>query len=142
MKEISFVMIKPGFLEHEAEIVKRLEKIGTITKRQKMQLNDAILEAHYAEHIGKSFYGELTKYMSSGAVVGFQVEGEEGLIGKIREIVGATKNPAVGTIRHDFGIGEITRNVIHASDSPEAGRAECERMFDNAKTYNIEIIED
>lgn len=142
MKEISFVMIKPGFLEHEAEIVKRLETVGTITKRQKMQLNDAILEAHYAEHIGKSFYAELVKYMSSGAVVGFQVEGEEGLITRIREIVGATKNPAVGTIRHDFGIGEITRNVIHASDSPEAGRAECERMFDNAKSYYIEIIED
>ena len=142
MKEISYVMIKPGFLQHEDAIVERLNKVGTITKRQKMQLNDAILEAHYAEHVGKGFYAELVEYMKSGEVVGFQVEGEEGLIAKIREIVGATKNPAEGTIRYDFGVGEITRNVIHASDSPEAGKAECQRMFDDAKKYAITIIED
>ena len=69
--------------------------------------------------------------MKSGEVVGFQVEGEEGLIGKIRELVGATKNPAPGTIRHDFGIGEITRNVVHASDSPTAGIKECNRIFND-----------
>ena len=142
MKEISYVMIKPGFLQHEDAIVERLNKVGTITKRQKMQLNDAILEAHYAEHVGKGFYADLVEYMKSGEVVGFQVEGEEGLIAKIREIVGATKNPAEGTIRYDFGVGEITRNVIHASDSPEAGKAECQRMFDDAKKYAITIIED
>ena len=106
-----------------------------------MLLNDNILSAHYAEHIGKSFYPELAGYMKSGEVIGYQVEGEEGLIARIREIVGATKNPAEGTIRYDFGVGEITRNVIHASDSPEAGKAECERMFDKAQEYNIEIIE-
>ncbi len=142
MKEISYVMIKPGFLQHEDAIVERLEKVGTITKRQKMLLNDNILSAHYAEHVGKSFYPELTEYMKSGEVIGYQVEGEEGLIARIREIVGATKNPAEGTIRHDFGVGEITRNVIHASDSLEAGKAECERMFDKAQEYKIEIIQD
>lgn len=141
MKEISYVMIKPGFLEHEDAIVKRIEKVGEITKRQKMLLNDDILSAHYAEHIGKSFYPELAEYMKSGMVIGYQVEGEEGLIGRIREIVGATKNPEAGTIRHDFGVGEITRNVIHASDSKEAGIAECKRMFDDAEKYHIEIVE-
>ena len=79
MKEISYVMIKPGFLQHESEIVKRLETVGTITKRQKMLLNDNILAAHYAEHVGKGFYAELVNYMKSGEVIGYQVEGEEGL---------------------------------------------------------------
>ena len=129
MKEISFVMIKPGFLDHEKEIVERLKKVGEITKRKQMRLSDELLAAHYAEHVGKPFYAGLCQYMKSGEVVGFQVEGEEGLIAKIRELVGATKNPAAGTIRHDFGIGEVTRNVIHASDSPKAGVTECERMF-------------
>ena len=142
MKEISYVMIKPGFLQHESEIVKRLETVGTITKRQKMLLNDSILAAHYAEHVGKGFYAELVNYMKSGEVIGYQVEGEEGLIGRIRTIVGSTKDPAEGTIRHDFGIGEITRNVIHASDSPAAGEAECERMFDKATEFGVQIIED
>ena len=129
MKEISFVMIKPGFLQHEKQIVERLQKVGTITKRKQMRLSDKILAQHYAEHVGKPFYAGLCEYMKSGEVIGFQVEGEEGLVAKIREIVGSTKNPAEGTIRHDFGIGEVTRNVIHASDSPKAGIEECERMF-------------
>lgn len=133
MKEKSFIMIKPGFTKYEKEIVERLNQVGKVTKRKKMLLNDKILSAHYAEHVGKSFYENLCNYMKSGEVIGFQVEGETGLIGKIREMVGATKDPAVGTIRHDFGIGEVTRNVIHASDSKESGEAECARMFGNTK---------
>ena len=137
--EKTFVMIKPGFLQYENEIVERISRVGKITKRQKMRLNDKILEAHYHEHIGKPFYENLCSYMKSGEVVGFQVEGEEGLVEKIRKIVGSTKNPEKGTIRYDFGIGEITRNVIHASDSPQSGAEECERMFEKSKQFNIEI---
>lgn len=129
MKEISYVMIKPGFLQHEEAIVERIKKVGTITKRKQLRLTDKILAGHYEEHVGKNFYPNLCEYMKSGDVIGFQVEGEEGLVAKIREIVGATKNPADGTIRKDFGIGETTRNVIHASDSPEAGIKECARIF-------------
>ncbi len=141
MKEISFVMIKPGFTAHEEAIVERLNKVGTIVKRQKMILNDAILQDHYHEHVGKDFYPEVANYMKSGEVIGFMVEGEEGLVARIRQIVGATKNPEAGTIRADFGIGEITRNVIHASDSPATGKEECERMFNNASKYNITILD-
>ena len=138
--EKSFVMIKPGFLEFEPQIVERLSKIGKITKRQKMKLNDEILAAHYHEHIGKPFYEGLCNYMKSGEVVGFQVEGEDGLVEKIREVVGSTKNPEKGTIRHDFGIGEITRNVIHASDSPKSGEEECNRLFEQINQFGIEIL--
>ena len=117
-----------------------MNTIGKITKRQKMRLNDEILAAHYHEHIGKPFYEGLCNYMKSGEVVGFQVEGEEGLVEKIREAVGSTKNPEKGTIRHDFGIGEITRNVIHASDSPKSGQEECNRMFEQINQFGIEIL--
>ncbi len=144
-KEISFVMIKPGFLKYEKEIVARLGKVGKITKRQCMRLNQEILNAHYAEHIGKGFFDELCDYMKSGNVVGFQVEGEPGLIGRIRDVVG--RNPLKkGDIRYDFGIrnedGELdkTKNVIHASDKPEAGIAECNRMFNEAQKYGVKII--
>lgn len=144
-KEISFVMIKPGFLKYEKEIVKRLSKVGKITKRQEMRLNQEILNDHYAEHIGKDFFNELCAYMKSGNVVGFQVEGEAGLIGRIRDIVG--RNPLKeGDIRYDFGLrnknGELdkTKNVVHASDKPEAGISECNRMFNEAQKYGVEII--
>lgn len=133
MQEKCFVMIKPGFLKYESQIVERLSKLGKITKRFQMKLTDVILNKHYEEHIGKPFFAELVNYMKSGEVIGFQVEGEEGLVKKIRECVGATKNPNPGTIRYDFGIGDVTKNVIHASDSPENGIKECKRMFDYAE---------
>lgn len=136
MKEKCFVMIKPGFLNYENEIVERLNKIGTITKKFQIKLTDEILNKHYEEHIGKPFFAELVNYMKSDEVVGFEVEGEEGLVKNIRECVGATKNPAPGTIRHDFGIGDVTKNVIHASDSPENGIKECQRMFDYVEMLN------
>ena len=139
--EVSFVMIKPGFLSYENEIVKRLNTVGKIVKRQKMRLNDEILKAHYSEHVGKPFYQGLCDYMKSGDVVGFMLEGEDGMVEKIRELVGSTKDPKPGTIRFDFGIGEVTRNVIHASDSPKSGKEECERMFNQAYKFNVNVTE-
>jgi len=134
------IIIKPGFEKNEKEIVARLSKYGKITKRQVMLLNDAILADHYAEHVGKEFYENLCQYMKSGPVVVFQLEGGEGCVKQVRKETGATRNPEVGTIRHDFGIGDTTRNVIHASDSPEAGIIECNRMFRDAKKYGVKIL--
>lgn len=124
--ERSLLIIKPGFIKHERDIVKMLEKNAAVkvTKKVKMKLDRELLAKHYAEHVEKPFYGELVDYMSSGEVVVMIAEGGNGSIQKIREVCGATKNPAEGTIRHKFGIGEITRNVIHSSDSPENGERE------------------
>ncbi len=129
--ERTYVMIKPGFLQHEAEIIKRIEGIGaTVAHKKIMQLDDEILNRHYAEHIGKGFFAELVNYMKSGEVLAMYVEREgENLVQDIRTIVGSTKDPAPGTIRHDFGIGEITRNVIHSSDSVESANRELGIFF-------------
>lgn len=131
-KQKTYVMIKPGFTEHEEQIVKRLEGIGAkVVARKTMLLNDDILNNHYAEHIGKEFFAGLVEYMKSGEVVGFYIEreSESDLISDVRRIVGATKNPEPGTIRYDFGIGEITRNVIHASDSDASAERELKIFF-------------
>ncbi len=133
--EKTYVMIKPGFLQHEAEIIKRIENIGaSVTHKKVMQLDDEILNRHYAEHIGKGFFAELVNYMKSGEVLAMCVEREgENLVQDIRTIVGSTKDPAPGTIRHDFGIGEITRNVIHSSDSIESASRELGIFFPELK---------
>lgn len=129
--EKSYVMIKPGFLQYEKQIEKRIEGIGAkVTHKKVMKLSDEILNRHYAEHIGKSFFVELCDYMKSGEVLAMCVEREgENLVQDIRTIVGSTKNPAPGTIRHDFGIGDVTRNVIHASDSKESAHRELNIFF-------------
>ena len=59
----------------------------------------------------------------------------ENAIAKIRELVGATKNPAEGTIRFDIpkqlGLElRVTQNVVHASDCVEAASEEIEIFKD------------
>ncbi len=129
--EKTYVMIKPGFLQYEEQIEKRIEGIGAkVTHKKVMQLNDEILNRHYAEHIHKKWFNELVDYMKSGKVLAMCVEREgENLVQDVRAIVGETSNPAPGTIRHDFGIGDVTRNVIHASDKKESAYRELNIFF-------------
>ena len=62
--ERSYVMIKPGFLKYENQIIERLNKIGAkVTHKKIMRLDDEILARHYAEHVGKDFYANLVDYM-------------------------------------------------------------------------------
>jgi nucleoside-diphosphate kinase len=67
--------------------------------------------------------------MASEPVVVMILQGT-GVIEKVRELLGptdSTKAPA-GTIRGDFG-ETVMVNVVHASDSPEAAKAEISRFF-------------
>ena len=87
--ERTYVMIKPGFLQHEDAIIARIEGIGAkVSHKKVMQLDDEILNRHYAEHIGKGFFAELVNYMKSGEVIAMYVEREgENLVQDIRTIV-------------------------------------------------------
>ena len=126
MKEQSLIIIKPGFIQNEQGITEMLTKKANvkIVKRAKMKLTKDLLYKHYEEHIGKPFFDELVNYMGSDDVIVMVAEGDEGAIKRIREVCGAAKNPAEGTIRAKYGIGEITRNVIHSSDSVLSGKRE------------------
>jgi nucleoside-diphosphate kinase len=52
------------------------------------------------------------------------------VIAKVRTLLGPTnsKEASKGTIRGDLGT-DMMRNVVHASDSPEAAAAEKARFF-------------
>ena len=138
MIETSYVMIKPEFANHSSvieEVEKRLENAG-LTIKEKAQIKYSADDAkqHYVAHVGKDFYPELEAYITSDVAYGMVVCGENA-IAQIREIVGATKNPAEGTIRHDIpkqlGLAlRITQNVVHASDCVEAAEQEI-KIFHN-----------
>lgn len=137
MKEISYVMVKPGFANNPSiidEITKRLFWKGqgipgiNLVKAGFIQYSVEDARKHYAEHVGKDFYPALEKYITSDIAFGMVLEGEDA-IARIREIVGSTKNPAEGTIRHDIpkmlGLElRVRENVVHASDSVEAAKRE------------------
>ncbi len=141
--ELACIILKPGFRQFEKAVVARFSEYGKVTKRAVMILNDAILADHYPHLIpliGEEGFRNVCDYMKSGPVTVLQFEGKKGCIKHLRKGTGATKDPEVGTIRYDFGIGDITRNVIHVSDSPEAGIIECNRMFRDAKKYGVKIL--
>lgn len=85
---------------------------------------------HYSALKEKPFFGELVDYMTSGKVYAMIVEGDENTINIIRTMMGATRNPAEGTIRYiipriyGFDPDDVTKNTIHGSDSPENAERE------------------
>ncbi len=131
-KEKSYVMVKPGFAEHQwviEEIKNRLHKAGLqIDEEGFVNYDKKHAREHYAEHVGKDFYPPLEKYITSGKAYGMIVSGPDAIL-KIRQMVGSTSNPQKGTIRADIpammGREVQTReNVIHASDSHASAKKE------------------
>ena len=143
MREISYVMVKPGFANDKSvinEIKKRLNKNGlNIVEEGYVRYDSDRAKKHYHEHIGKGFYDELENYITSDKVYGMKVEGESA-ISIIRKLIGSTKNPEVGTIRYDIPklLGmeiRMTENVVHASDCESASKEEL-AIFEELKMEN------
>lgn len=133
MSQRTLVLLKPDAVRRGlvGEILGRIEsKAGwTIAAMELRSLDRAVLEQHYAEHVGKPFYEPLMEFMSSGPVVSLVVEGERVIEG-VRALAGPTDPIAAspGSIRGDFGT--ITReNLVHASDSPESAEREIKIFF-------------
>jgi nucleoside-diphosphate kinase len=131
--EKTYVMLKPGVLQRRVlgEILQRIERKGLkIIGLKMMQIPQDRAETHYAEHDGKPFFGDLISYITSGPVVAFVVAGEDA-ISRVRLLAGATKveQAQPGTIRGDYA-AVTTKNIIHASDSPESADREIGLFFE------------
>ena len=133
MPQRSLVILKPDAVRRGlvGEIVSRIERKANwrLVALELRTLDQATLEQHYAEHVGKPFYEPLMEFMASGPSVALIVEGESVIEG-IRALAGKT-NPieaGPGTIRGDFAT--ITReNLIHASDSESSAEREIKIFF-------------
>ena len=104
------------------------------TKMLHLSLREA--EGFYAVHRERPFYGELTKFMSSGPVMVSVLEGDNA-INLHRDVMGAT-NPAQaaeGTIRKDFALS-IGENTVHGSDAPETAATEIAYFFASTEIVN------
>jgi len=132
MPERTFVMLKPDAVQRGlvGEIISRIERKGLkIIALKMIQVDRKLAERQYEIHRGKHFFEELVGFVSSSPVVVMVAEGEEA-IKVIRRMMGAT-NPfeaAPGTIRGDFGC-DLTKNLIHGSDSPETAQREIALFF-------------
>jgi nucleoside-diphosphate kinase len=94
--------------------------------------------------------GKLKKYLSSGPVVAMVWQGMHA-VAVVRKITGSTEPLVsdVGTIRGDLTIdsyqaadedGRVTRNIIHASGSPEEAKMEVDFWFKPEELINYRLV--
>ncbi|PAE16907.1 nucleoside-diphosphate kinase [Virgibacillus sp. 7505] len=130
--EKTFLMVKPDGVQRGliGEIVTRFEKKGLKLLAGKiMVVTEEQAKTHYIEHESKPFFGSLISYITSGPVFAMVWEGKDA-VALTRSMIGATKPTvaAPGTIRGDYAV-EMSRNLIHGSDSPESAEREIANMF-------------
>jgi nucleoside-diphosphate kinase len=130
----TFVMCKPDAVERGlvGEVIGRLERKGlTLVAAELRHVDEPFAERHYAEHQGKSFYGDLVGFITRSPVFAMVVEGpDENTYLLVRKVVGATKveDAEPGTIRGDYAT-ITTENLVHASDGHESAAREIALWF-------------
>ncbi|XP_030315557.1 nucleoside diphosphate kinase 3 isoform X2 [Calypte anna] len=130
--ERTFVAIKPDGVQRHlvGEIIRRFERKGLqLVGLKLLQASEELLREHYIALRDRPFYSRLVQYMSSGPVVAMVWQGLD-VVKTVRTMIGET-NPAEslpGTIRGDFCV-EVSKNVIHGSDSAESAGQEISLWF-------------
>ena len=129
----TLVIAKPDAVERglSGEIINRLERKGLrLVAAELRTLTAEVAQAHYAEHDGKPFFGELVTFITRSPVLIMVIEGPDDTYKAVRNLMGAT-NPvdaAPGTIRGDLAL-EMGENLVHGSDSNESAAREIEIFF-------------
>jgi nucleoside-diphosphate kinase len=130
--DTTLILLKPDCITkgHCGDVLQRFEKAGFRIRGCKMlQMSNALLHEHYAHIAAKPFFPEMEAFMSSSPIIAVALQAD-GVIEKVRALVGPTdsKKAAPGTIRGDFGV-DVMVNIVHASDSLDAAKAELARFF-------------
>ena len=134
--ERTLVLVKPDGVRRNliGEVIARIERKGySISNIRFLNADRALLEKHYAEHVGKPFYEPLVEFMLSGPIVALIAEGNRVIEG-FRSLAGAT-DPTVaapGTIRGDLARDQgtkVVQNIVHGSDSVESAEREIVLFF-------------
>lgn len=130
--ERTLILVKPDGVERGlvGEVLSRIERKGfKLVALELRTLDLQTARAHYGEHEGKPFFGELVDFITSGPLLAGVIEGEEA-IGAWRTMMGATKpaEATPGSIRADLAT-EMGRNIVHGSDSPASAEREIALFF-------------
>jgi nucleoside-diphosphate kinase len=142
--EKSLIIIKPDAVQRNlvGEIVSRFERKGLkIIGLKMIGVEDAVLEEHYAHIKDKPFFPGIRDFMKSSPVIVMALEGINA-VSAIRLLVGPTKawEANAGTIRGDFSLSTQS-NIVHASDSVEAGVLEISRFFAEDEIFSYTKID-
>lgn len=140
MANKTLAIIKPDAVSKEAigEILAQITEAGFKLLAFKItKISQAVAGEFYAVHKERPFYGDLLKYMTSGAIVPIALE-KDNAVEDFRKLIGATdpKKADEGTIRARFG-ENIEANAIHGSDSDENATREIGFFFSESELVEI-----
>ena len=133
MTERTLMLIKPDGVQRRliGDIIGRIERKGlTIVALELKNVDDALAQAHYAEHADKPFFASLLEFITSGPVLAAVLQGPRA-VAAFRQLAGGTdpvEKASPGTIRGDLGL-ETQFNLVHGSDSPESAAREIALWF-------------
>jgi len=138
--EYVLTLLKPDAVESGIgeEVLGRMVDAarGRVRTAQVLQMTPELVGAHYPHVVGKAFYPSIERYMLRSPVLAAVLEGTEGAIRRIREVLGATdpRLAARGTIRQRFGRVEDGDmfTVAHASEDQKSAWQEISRFFSEA----------
>jgi len=138
-EEKTLIIVKPDAIHRGlvGEITHRFERKGLkIVGMKMMDLEDVVLEAHYAHLKDKPFFEGLKKFMKSSPVIIMALSGINA-VSAVRLIVGPTKGHEAdaGSIRGDFSMSTQS-NIVHASDSVENAKDEIARFFKDDEIFS------
>jgi nucleoside-diphosphate kinase len=130
--ERTLCIIKPDGVKNNniGNIIAHIQKEGFKILGMKMvALNEKSGGKFYEVHKERPFYGELVKFMGSGACVPIALE-KENAIAEWRRVIGSTDpaEAAEGTIRKLYATSK-GENAVHGSDSVENGLREIAFFF-------------
>jgi nucleoside-diphosphate kinase len=132
MTQRTLVLLKPDAVRRGlvGEVLSRFEAKGlAIVAMEHRQIDAALADRHYTEHLDRDFYPPLREFVTSGPLVSMVLEGDEA-IEVVRAINGATdgRKAAPGTIRGDLSLSN-RENLVHGSDSAESAEREIAIWF-------------
>eukprot|EP00461_Guttulinopsis_vulgaris_P000814 UN00814 len=139
--ETTYVMVKSDGVARAltGKIISKFEKRGLQLVGLKMQVaSESLAKEHYIEHAARPFYGDLTKFLSSGPVVSAAFKGPNS-IAVARQILGKTNHlqAELDSIRGTYALS-TSNNCCHASDSPEAAKRELDLWFKQGDIIDYE----
>jgi len=132
MSNLTFGIIKPDAVKNgdSGKIIDRVLANGfNILGMKLIQLTKGQAEGFYAVHAERSFFGELTDFMSSAPCIVMVLEKDDA-VPEWRTLMGAT-NPSEaeeGTLRKDFATS-LGENAVHGSDSDQNAAIEIAYFF-------------
>lgn len=137
--EKTLVILKPSCVKRSliGEVIKRFEQKGLrLAGMKMMQLDDKILDEHYAHLKGLPFFENVKQSMMAGPVV---VQCWEGMnaVQVVRKLTGSTngREAQPGTIRGDFSMS-AQENIVHSSDRPNTAIVELKRFFAEGEIFD------